>query len=282
MKRVFSFGSLPCLALFCVFVLASQEVAADVWFHYTHSNGDTSFSITYSSGGWQWYGYGMGGAVVYPLGYSPGYYYPVYPGLTYPAAPSSMPYYLRRVYSGPGLLPFSWDRYGTLVDGPVKPIPSQEKYARLRYNRAVARGREILKLGDYRTAAEFFRAAVLEDDSRTEAKIFFALALVGTGEFTLASRSLRRVAANSQTQDWLQQDFRAVYPNAGVFESHLMSVEAWRDLGDSAASGLLLASLLAGSGRQADALAAVDRALKLAPGDAELRKLCSALQAPEK
>jgi tetratricopeptide (TPR) repeat protein len=278
MKPVFFSSSLLCILLLCVFASAAREAAADVWFQYTHSNGDTSFSVTFSSGGWQWYGYGMGDAVVYPLGYGPGHYYPAHAGPPYPAPPSSMPYYLRRVYSGPGLLPFSWDRYGTLVDGPVKPIPSQEKYTLFRYNRAVARGREILKTGDYRTATEFFRAAVLEDASKPEAKFLLALALIGTGQFSLASKSLRRAMADSNAQEWLQTDIRAAYADEGAFETHLRSAEAWRNMTDNAASGLLLACLLAGSGRQTDAVGALDRALKLAPGDPELLKLRAALQ----
>ncbi|MDQ7778936.1 MAG: hypothetical protein RDV41_04420 [Planctomycetota bacterium] len=274
-RRVVRFSS--TIAFFACALCASPGPAeAQVFLHYSNTNGDSSFTIGFSGGSWESYGCGVGGGIVYPLGQASFSYYPY--GPTRPVPPSSMPYYLRRVYTGSDILPFSWDRYGLLVDAPVKQFPSQRKVEDLCCKHEMDRGKGRLSKGDCKGATESFRAAVLCSPREPRPKALLGLALLGCAEFTLAAKAVRRAIADSTDPASLIFDRRELFPDDAACADLQSSARSWAEAHRDASSGLLLAYLLAVGERTEEAILAAELTAKDFPADPEVGKLLETLK----
>jgi hypothetical protein len=165
------------------------------------------------------YGYGYGG------GWSPypgsGLFYGYPPGCGYSYGNGSSVYSFggSMSYAYGGYLPGGVGGYGgggyygypgglsrptAAVDvaGPVpRPAPVADRLPEFASSRQIEEGRRRFRMGDYRGAADEFRAAVIAQTDNALAQAWFALTLVITGDGKNADKALRAAAGSGFPAD---------------------------------------------------------------------------------
>lgn len=176
-----------------------------------NKRGTFRFSFSGGSGygyGGGWSPYGGGLRCGYSSGYGYGYGYGYGPSIySYGGPPPYMPggygyggygygyggggYYYGGLHGG-----LSRPHAAVDIAGPVPPpSPVADRRPDFASARAIEEGRRRFKMGDYRGAADEFRAAVIAQTENSLAQAWFALALGVTGDGKNADKALRTAAA---------------------------------------------------------------------------------------